>query len=110
MYTHTQHTHTHTTHTHTHDTHTHTNACGQREAVLVAGFGFGFQRHLDNLHPIPITTFRSFQTQPLENLSAAVKLPIKQRFLDNPTLGKSLVRENIVMGTELGVSVYLSGP
>ena len=51
------------------------------------------------LHPIPITRFRSFRTQPLGNLSAAVKLPIRQRFLGNPTLGKSLVRERNVMGT-----------
>ena len=52
-----------------------------------------------HVHPIPITRFRSFRTQPLDNLSAAVKLPIKQRFLGNPTLGTDLVRENIVMGT-----------
>ena len=51
------------------------------------------------LHPIPITRFRYVRTQPLESFSAAVKLPIKKRFLGNPTLGKSIVRENIVMGT-----------
>ena len=32
------------------------------------------------VHPILITRFRSFRTQPLENLSAAVKLPIKKGF------------------------------
>ena len=37
-----------------------------------------------------IQDFASFRTQPLENLSAAVKLPIKNRFLGNPTLGESL--------------------
>ena len=51
------------------------------------------------VHPIPITRFRSFRTQPLEHLSAAVKLPIKKRFLGNPTLGNNLVRENLVMGS-----------
>ena len=50
------------------------------------------------LHPIPITRFRYFRTQPLESLSAAVKLPINKRFLGNQTLG-SLVRESLVMGT-----------
>ena len=30
------------------------------------------------LHPTPITRFRSFRTQPFDNLSAAVTLPIKQ--------------------------------
>ena len=44
---------------------------------------------------------RVFRTQPLENMRAAVKLPIKQqRFPGSPTLGKSiLVGKNIVMGT-----------
>ena len=42
---------------------------------------------------------RSFRTQPLKSLSAAVKLPINKRFLGKPTLGKSIVREIIVMGT-----------
>ena len=37
--------------------------------------------------PIRILRFRSFRTQPLANLSAAVNLPIKQRFLGNPTFG-----------------------
>ena len=39
------------------------------------------------LYPIPITRFRSFRIQPLENLSATVKLPIKQKgCLGNQTL------------------------
>ena len=42
------------------------------------------------LHPVRNPKFVSFRTQPLENLSAAVKLPIKQRFLGNPTLGTNL--------------------
>ena len=50
------------------------------------------------VHLIPITRFR-FLRPPLENLSAAVKLPVKKRLLGNPTLGKSLARENTVMGT-----------
>ena len=48
-----------------------------------------------------------FRTVPLENLSAAVKLDIKKRFLGNPTLGKDLVRENIVMGTGCSVLEYV---
>ena len=32
------------------------------------------------LHPIPITRLRYFRTQPLEHLSATVKLPIKKGF------------------------------
>ena len=55
------------------------------------------------IHPISITRFRSFQTQPLESLIAAVKLPIKKRFLGNPTLATSIMRENIVMGTACSI-------
>ena len=51
------------------------------------------------LHPIPVTRFRSFRTQPLANLSAAVKLPIKIQTFSDPTLGTNLVRENLVMVT-----------
>ena len=36
------------------------------------------------LHPIPITRFRSFRTQPLENVSAAVKLPINKKGFWHP--------------------------
>ena len=43
-----------------------------------------------SLHPVRNPRFASFRTQPLENLSAAVKLPIKKRFLGNPTLGTNL--------------------
>ena len=42
------------------------------------------------LHPVRNPRFASFRTQPLENLSAAVKLPVKKRFLGNPTLGTNL--------------------
>ena len=42
------------------------------------------------VHPVRNPRFASFRTQPLENLSAAVKLPIKKRFLGNPTLGTNL--------------------
>ena len=41
------------------------------------------------VHPIPITRFRFFRTQPLENLSAAVKLPIKKGFRATQPLEKS---------------------
>ena len=61
------------------------------------------------LHPIPITRFRCFRTQPLESLSATVKLPIKKRFLGNPTLGTSTVRENVVMGTGCTNTLRLRG-
>ena len=41
--------------------------------------------HNNHIHPIPITRLRSFWTQPLESLSAAVKLPIKiQTFRTQP--------------------------
>ena len=43
-----------------------------------------------SIHPIPITRFRYFQTQPLENLSAAVKLPFKQSFWATQPLEKVL--------------------
>ena len=75
---------------------------GLVKGPLVGSAGAVLDHHLARLagvHPIPITRFWYFGTQPLENLSAAVKPPIKKRFLGNPTLGKSLVRENIVMGT-----------
>ena len=42
------------------------------------------------VHPVRNPRFASFRTQPLENLSAAVKLPINKRFLGNPTLGTNL--------------------
>ena len=45
--------------------------------------------HCDPLHPIPITRFRSFRTQPLENLRAAVKLPIKKSVWATQHLDKS---------------------
>ena len=43
-----------------------------------------------HVHPVRNPRFASFRTQPFENLSAAVELPIKTRFLGNPTLGTNL--------------------
>ena len=51
------------------------------------------------LHPIRNPSFASFRTQPLENLSATVKLPIKKRFLGNPTLGTNLGSRILAMRT-----------
>ena len=56
-------------------------------------------------YPIPITRFRSFRTQPLESLSAAVKLPIKKRFLGSPTLGTNLGQRILAMRTGCRVVV-----
>ena len=52
-------------------------------------------RTSDSHHKIQVFSDPTLQ----ENLSAAVKLPINKRFLGNPTLWKSLVRENLVIGT-----------
>ena len=52
-----------------------------------------------SLHPVRDPRFASFWTQPLENLSAAVKLPIKKRFLGNPTLGTNLGQRILAMRT-----------
>ena len=51
------------------------------------------------VHPVRNPRFASFRTQPLENLRAAVKLPIKQRFLGNPTLGTNLGQRILAMRT-----------
>ena len=40
-----------------------------------------------------------FSDATLGKFCAAVKLPIKKRFLGNPTLGQDFVRKNIVKGT-----------
>ena len=56
---------------------------------------------MSNLHQIPITRFRSFRTQPLENLSAAVKLPIKKGFWATQPLEQILDSEFLLC--ELGV-------
>ena len=45
---------------------------------------------VEAIHPIRNPRFVSFRTQPLENLSATVKLPIGKRFLGNPILGTNL--------------------
>ena len=49
------------------------------------------------LHPIRILSFRSFRTPPLANLTP---LPIKQRFLGNPTLGTNLGSR--ILGMRIG--------
>ena len=51
------------------------------------------------LHPVHNPRFASFRTQPLEHLSAAVKLPINKRFLGNPTLGTNLGQRILAMRT-----------
>ena len=51
------------------------------------------------LHPVRNPRFASFRTQPLDNLSAVVKLPIKQRFLGNPTPGTNLGQRILAMRT-----------
>ena len=51
------------------------------------------------LRPVRNPRFASFRTQPLESLSAAVKLPINKRLLGNPTLGENLVMWNLAMRT-----------
>ena len=54
-----------------------------RTSIIVTHFmvniwnGLECKRCISCVHPIPITRFRSFRTQPLESLSAAIKLPIK---------------------------------
>ena len=53
----------------------------------------------ESIHPVRNPRFVSFRTQPLENLSAAVKLPIKKRFLGNPTLGTNLGQRILAMRT-----------
>ena len=54
-----------------------------------------------HVHPVRNPRFGSFRTQPLENLSAAVKLPIKNGFWATQPLDKTLVAEILVC--ELGV-------
>ena len=58
-----------------------------------------------SLHPVRNPRFVSFRTQPLENLSAAVKLPINRRFLGNPTLGTNLGSRILAMRTGCTCSV-----
>ena len=53
------------------------------------------------VHPIPIIRFRLFRTQPLENLSAAVKLPQKKSFWATQPLAKILWGK--ILWWELGV-------
>ena len=54
------------------------------------------------LHPVRNPRFVSFRTQPLENLSAAVKLPIKKGFWATQPLEQILVAEFLLC--ELGVT------
>ena len=51
------------------------------------------------VHPVRNPRFASFRTQPLENLSAAVELPVTKRFLGNPTLGTNLGSRILAMRT-----------
>ena len=60
------------------------------------------------LHPVRNPRFWYFRTQPLEDLSAAVKLPIKQRFLGNPTLGTNLGSRILAMRTGCNVVICRS--
>ena len=53
------------------------------------------------LHPVRNPRFASFRTQPLENLSAAVKLPIKKGFWATQPLEQILDSEFLLC--ELGV-------
>ena len=63
---------------------------------------------ITGLHPVRNPRFGSFRTQPLENLSAAVKLPIKTSFWATQPLEQILVRE--ILLCELGVIVTCAGP
>ena len=49
--------------------------------------------------PSSQSKIRIFSDLTLEHLSAAVKLPIKQRFLHNPTLGTNLGQRVLAMRT-----------
>ena len=55
------------------------------------------------LHPVSITKFPSFRTQPLEHLSVD---SVKNAFLSNPAPGENLESGNLVM--ETGCRVYHS--
>ena len=59
------------------------------------------------VHPVRNPRFASFRTQPLENLSAAVKLPIKTRFLGNPTLGTN--RGSRILAMRTGCITFSDG-
>ena len=49
------------------------------------------------VHPVSITRFPPFRTQPLENLSVD---SVKNGFLSNPAPGENLESGNLVMETE----------
>ena len=51
---------------------------------------------LYDIHPVSVTRFLSFRTQPLENLSHYLRT---NGFLSNPAPGESLVSGNLVMET-----------
>ena len=67
--------------------------------LLVGGLG---------VHPVRNPRFGSFRTQPLENLSAAVKLPIKKGFWATQPLEQILDSEFLLC--ELGVGLKLGVP
>ena len=63
------------------------------------------------LHPVSVTRFPSFRTQPLESLSVD---SVKNGFLSNPAPGENLESGNLVMETgctdidiNIGVSIII---
>ena len=78
----------------------------EAQAWIIEAQGWSLPRSLVNPQQVMDTPssqskIRVFSdvTQPLENLSAAVKLPIKKRFLGNPTLGTNLGQRILAMPT-----------
>ena len=63
--------------------------------------------HIIYVHPVRNPSFASFRTQPLENLSAAVKLPIKNTCLGSPTLGEHLVTWILAMRNPPPKYIYI---
>ena len=59
-------------------------------------------------HPVRNPRFASFRTQPLENLSAAVKLPVKKGLWATQPLEQILVAEFLLC--ELGVHPSTPSP
>ena len=62
---------------------------------------------LRGIHPIRYPRFGSFRTQPLANLAPLRPLPIKQRFLGNPTLGTNLGQR--ILGMRTGCTACRKG-
>ena len=76
--------------------------------LLACAQGEDYPSSKKDLHPIPITRFRSFRTQPLESLSAAVKLPITKGFWATQPLDKILWGK--ISRWELGVQAPIRPP